>query len=208
MIRRPPRSTLFPYTTLFRSPLVGGRRAPRRPAGLGLERFVHALVPAILLRMRGLDQLGANPQLDPPHRERREPPKGIRGERRAVIGADPLGEPVAAKEACEHGPTGLDRRLEQAAAAEQEARRAILDRERVAVHPIAGAELPFEVRGPDRIGLIERRVWPPGVKAAVGAPASAGGAWGSRILWTVGPGGTSPIGTRCARGPAPPPPAP
>src|SRR2546422_6693053 len=24
MIRRPPRSTLFPYTTLFRSPLLGG----------------------------------------------------------------------------------------------------------------------------------------------------------------------------------------
>src|SRR3982750_4933718 len=31
MIRRPPRSTLFPYTTLFRS-AVG-----RRPAGLGLH---------------------------------------------------------------------------------------------------------------------------------------------------------------------------
>src|SRR3712207_8319876 len=35
MIRRPPRSTLFPYTTLFRSPharppaRAGGRRAPR-----------------------------------------------------------------------------------------------------------------------------------------------------------------------------------
>src|SRR4051794_41399060 len=28
MIRRPPRSTLFPYTTLFRSP---SRSAPRRP---------------------------------------------------------------------------------------------------------------------------------------------------------------------------------
>src|SRR3712207_6997862 len=26
MIRRPPRSTLFPYTTLFRSPVVGGTR--------------------------------------------------------------------------------------------------------------------------------------------------------------------------------------
>src|SRR3712207_7020528 len=26
MIRRPPRSTLFPYTTLFRSPDFGGRR--------------------------------------------------------------------------------------------------------------------------------------------------------------------------------------
>src|SRR2546422_9167532 len=36
MIRRPPRSTLFPYTTLFRSQGVAGRgerrRQPRRPA--------------------------------------------------------------------------------------------------------------------------------------------------------------------------------
>src|SRR3712207_7433864 len=30
MIRRPPRSTLFPYTTLFRSHLVLGRRPDRR----------------------------------------------------------------------------------------------------------------------------------------------------------------------------------
>src|SRR5207249_12049055 len=28
MIRRPPRSTLFPYTTLFRSPSVGAERCP------------------------------------------------------------------------------------------------------------------------------------------------------------------------------------
>src|SRR5256885_10831316 len=37
MIRRPPRSTLFPYTTLFRSERVdhrvAGREAPRRPGG-------------------------------------------------------------------------------------------------------------------------------------------------------------------------------
>src|SRR6266496_5143995 len=33
MIRRPPRSTLFPYTTLFRPPCGAGRdrRPPRRP---------------------------------------------------------------------------------------------------------------------------------------------------------------------------------
>src|SRR5438270_9160267 len=32
MIRRPPRSTLFPYTTLFRSPLIHGRAvAPEGP---------------------------------------------------------------------------------------------------------------------------------------------------------------------------------
>src|SRR2546422_8337845 len=33
MIRRPPRSTLFPYTTLFRSRRRGGRDARKRPAG-------------------------------------------------------------------------------------------------------------------------------------------------------------------------------
>src|SRR2546430_9521840 len=32
MIRRPPRSTLFPYTTLFRSPLAGNRN-PGLPDG-------------------------------------------------------------------------------------------------------------------------------------------------------------------------------
>src|SRR3712207_8911498 len=31
MIRRPPRSTLFPYTTLFRSQRHGLHRPPRRP---------------------------------------------------------------------------------------------------------------------------------------------------------------------------------
>src|SRR2546421_2283571 len=41
MIRRPPRSTLFPYTTLFRSPAHGLDREPLRPqraARQGLER--------------------------------------------------------------------------------------------------------------------------------------------------------------------------
>src|SRR3712207_7029821 len=35
MIRRPPRSTLFPYTTLFRSPHLRLRRLPRGPARVG-----------------------------------------------------------------------------------------------------------------------------------------------------------------------------
>src|SRR2546425_8302563 len=33
MIRRPPRSTLFPYTTLFRSPSHARARRPRRVRG-------------------------------------------------------------------------------------------------------------------------------------------------------------------------------
>src|SRR5260221_8842410 len=35
MIRRPPRSTLFPYTTLFRSQWSGIKMRPRRVCGAG-----------------------------------------------------------------------------------------------------------------------------------------------------------------------------
>src|SRR3712207_8303666 len=51
MIRRPPRSTLFPYTTLFRSP-TGGDCAPSVAARLALFQraggFVTPLVTAVV----------------------------------------------------------------------------------------------------------------------------------------------------------------
>src|SRR2546430_17166023 len=37
MIRRPPRSTLFPYTTLFRSAFVDDGAVPLHPAGLDVD---------------------------------------------------------------------------------------------------------------------------------------------------------------------------
>src|SRR2546422_8680066 len=37
MIRRPPRSTLFPYTTLFRSPAFSGEKFPQTPGSSGLH---------------------------------------------------------------------------------------------------------------------------------------------------------------------------
>src|SRR3712207_9103897 len=40
MIRRPPRSTLFPYTTLFRSVVSGGRRGVDGAPRTGLPRRV------------------------------------------------------------------------------------------------------------------------------------------------------------------------
>src|SRR2546426_7415391 len=46
MIRRPPRSTLFPYTTLFRSHAVargGVRRADRRAGGNATRSLAHRL---------------------------------------------------------------------------------------------------------------------------------------------------------------------
>src|SRR2546427_8340413 len=60
MIRRPPRSTLFPYTTLFRSvhPLFGSLRSVIREVKFRLSRsaFPHAdgqLAAKITLDMRG-----------------------------------------------------------------------------------------------------------------------------------------------------------
>src|SRR3712207_9474932 len=52
MIRRPPRSTLFPYTTLFRSPAALGGEAPAHligvtgPPGAGKSTLLSALVKA------------------------------------------------------------------------------------------------------------------------------------------------------------------
>src|SRR5260370_31989276 len=50
MIRRPPRSTLFPYTTLFRSLFFIDRRAYERESPAALARDKAAVEP---LRLRG-----------------------------------------------------------------------------------------------------------------------------------------------------------
>src|SRR2546426_3827208 len=53
MIRRPPRSTLFPYTTLFRSLGVAGLLAHEHGAG-GVEPFAeHGLRPRLVEGARG-----------------------------------------------------------------------------------------------------------------------------------------------------------
>src|SRR2546422_4073035 len=68
MIRRPPRSTLFPYTTLFRSREPGGRHAGKllRPA-----RDKSEPQPELLLERgaRGLVQRDLVPDLDPQDRK-------------------------------------------------------------------------------------------------------------------------------------------
>src|SRR2546425_9296294 len=115
-----------------------------------------------------LDELRPNAEPHPPYRQRRQSPQRIGGKRLPIVGADPFGEAVAAKQALKHGPTAFGGRPEQAAAAEQEAGRAILDRERIAVHAIAGAKLTFEIRGPDRVGLFHRRAGGAGVESARG----------------------------------------
>src|SRR3712207_8754393 len=59
MIRRPPRSTLFPYTTLFRSDRHRGADVDRLPGGRALpdhpvaEELAHLDLQAGLLQQRG-----------------------------------------------------------------------------------------------------------------------------------------------------------
>src|SRR3712207_7618210 len=48
MIRRPPRSTLFPYTTLFRSARTG--RAERRDDAAAVHRDARRAVPGVVRR--------------------------------------------------------------------------------------------------------------------------------------------------------------
>src|SRR3712207_7214551 len=63
MIRRPPRSTLFPYTTLFRSPTPPSRGRMRllpAPAGLDLGAPGDATVACVRLRPRNQSEENSN----------------------------------------------------------------------------------------------------------------------------------------------------
>src|SRR6185369_4671518 len=61
----------------------------RRPGRFPLQRQVHALVAAVLLRLAGLDALDRDAQAQPPDRQLREVEQAVRTcERNAVIGAD------------------------------------------------------------------------------------------------------------------------
>src|SRR2546422_7197575 len=54
MIRRPPRSTLFPYTTLFRSQRLELGRRRVRPAPPAREQHVHEVEPGCHVAGRAL----------------------------------------------------------------------------------------------------------------------------------------------------------
>lgn len=65
---------------------------------------MHALVPAVLLRVAGLDPFNVNSQAQPPDGELAEPIERRRGrERHAVIGADYLGPPTLLERPIECG---------------------------------------------------------------------------------------------------------
>src|SRR2546422_4421020 len=59
MIRRPPRSTLFPYTTLFRSRIVKQADACKKPGELGALLRREGLYSSLLTNWRRQREQGA-----------------------------------------------------------------------------------------------------------------------------------------------------
>src|SRR3712207_8116036 len=83
MIRRPPRSTLFPYTTLFRSVVAGPAREPAGPVAaqdeaagvVGLAALEHGEADEVL---PGSDRTPAPAVAEPVPHERPRPPAEAR----------------------------------------------------------------------------------------------------------------------------------
>src|SRR3989442_14661803 len=89
MIRRPPRSTLFPYTTLFRSALLGPCPTEVRGGGAALSGPVpggaRADRPALRRRARGAVAARGRGRRDggrPPRAPGSAPPGALAGDRR------------------------------------------------------------------------------------------------------------------------------
>src|SRR2546422_11497966 len=84
MIRRPPRSTLFPYTTLFRSRVLGGEHEERRREGMGLAGRRH-LVLLHRLEQRRLSLGGRAVHLVRQHDIREHRPAHEPEDRKSVV---------------------------------------------------------------------------------------------------------------------------
>src|SRR5690606_1331982 len=107
--------------------------------------------------MGGLDELGLDPEPEPPDAELGEAAEGAGGERRTVVAAEPLGQAVLAEETLEDRSTRRVARCRESLTGEQVARVAVDDGERVAAAAIADGEVPLEVGGPDRVWRVHRR---------------------------------------------------
>jgi hypothetical protein len=79
-------------TKAIEGPLLGLARARRRTGGGEFEGEVHTLVPAVLLRLAGLDALVSNTELEPPGGELGEARRGLGGEGRAIVRTDGVGQ--------------------------------------------------------------------------------------------------------------------
>ena len=132
--------------------------AGRRLGGFFLEREMHALVTAILLRSTGFDALDANTEAQPPDRKFAQVEQGVsRSEGNAVIAADVGGQATLLKKPLKHWERVVFAGRRKRFTSEQKTAGMIGDGERITVLAIAQQELAFVIRTPELIGALPQR---------------------------------------------------
>jgi hypothetical protein len=134
---------------------------------------MHPLVPPVLLRRARLNEIGEDPEAEPPDGERGEPAERLGGKGDPVIGADAPGQAVLAEQALENRPGLAQLGAGEGLTGEQQAAVAVRHGERKTVLPIAQPKLALVVGGPDGIRRLHRRARRPGRSRS--AHAAAGG---------------------------------
>lgn len=86
----------------------------RRPGAFGFERPMHPFMPPVLLRRGGLAEIRQDPEAQPPHRERGEPPEGLGREGHAVVQGIRTGSPYSSKARTKTGRLSTPRVLVRA----------------------------------------------------------------------------------------------
>ena len=137
--------------------LLPAERSGWRPRGLLFEGSVHTLVPTVLLRVTGLDELVMNAKPDPPDREPAEPSNGQRREGNTVVREYALRETILPEEPLEYRLRALMRRRAKRLAAEEVARASIASRQWVAILAVACLEFALVVDTPRVVGSVHRR---------------------------------------------------
>src|SRR5215472_15029476 len=117
-----------------------------------LQSSMHPFVTAVLGRFSRLDSLRLNSQLDPPLRELAEAAQCQRGEGRAVVGADHLGQPVLSKDPLKPGLHLLLAGSLQRSAQKQIAREVVADGQRITAAAVAQQKVALKVCAPTLIG--------------------------------------------------------
>src|SRR5215472_6717159 len=137
-----------------------------------VECAVHPLVAPILLRLARHNPLWSDAQLDPPHRQPRQPANTGRGKRRTVIRADRQRQAMLLEGRLEDRPHMLFVRSRHALTAQQVTAEPVSQGERIAPPAVAGPEPALEIGAPHVVGcancrkrLRVRRTAPPAARS-------------------------------------------
>jgi len=126
-----------------------GRRRRRR---LLVEGAMHPLMPPILLRLASHDPLGPDAQLDPPHRQPRQPADTRRRKGWAIVRTDRQRQTMLLEGRREDRPHVLFVGPRHCLTAQQVAAVRVGQGERIAPPAVAGAEPALEIGAPHVVG--------------------------------------------------------